>query len=152
MPNLVWLCKGFEAVPEGSGSFGLLAHEVRAEVAPHLMAGVLSGPSFAQEVAQGKPTALVAASSDAALAEHYVTEGVARYTAAFTPPSGPLPGGTTPGYFSSFGTAGWAIAKSGDMVINSLYSRGAIAGGAVYRSDAANRFPDAYDGQYFFGV
>ena len=29
--------------------------------------GVLSGPSFAQEVAAGKPTALVAASSDAAL-------------------------------------------------------------------------------------
>ena len=27
---VAWLCKGFEAVPEGSGSFGLLAHEVQA--------------------------------------------------------------------------------------------------------------------------
>lgn len=41
---------------------GLLGHEIQAVVAPDLMAGVLSGPSFAQEVAQGRPTALVAAS------------------------------------------------------------------------------------------
>ncbi|RFO98066.1 glycerol-3-phosphate dehydrogenase [Rhodoferax lacus] len=60
---VVWLCKGFEA--ERDDSFGLLGHEVQAQVAPALLAGVLSGPSFAQEVALGKPTALVAASSHA---------------------------------------------------------------------------------------
>ncbi len=58
---VVWLCKGFEA--ERDDNFGLLGHEVQAQVAPALQAGVLSGPSFAQEVAQGKPTALVAAST-----------------------------------------------------------------------------------------
>ncbi len=58
---VVWLCKGFEA--EREDSFGLLGHEVQAQVAPALQAGVLSGPSFALEVAQGKPTALVAASA-----------------------------------------------------------------------------------------
>jgi glycerol-3-phosphate dehydrogenase (NAD(P)+) len=57
---VAWLCKGFEA-PVGA-AYGLLGHEVKAQVAPGLKAGVLSGPSFAQEVAQGKPTALVAAS------------------------------------------------------------------------------------------
>jgi len=57
---VAWLCKGFEA---GTGSApGLLGHEVQGEVAPGLRAGVLSGPSFAQEVALGQPTALVAAS------------------------------------------------------------------------------------------
>ena len=53
---VAWLCKGFEA---GSGRLG---HEIAAEVAPRLPAGALSGPSFAQEVARGQPTALVAAS------------------------------------------------------------------------------------------
>ncbi len=57
---VAWLCKGFEA-PVGSDT-GLLGHEVQMAVAPHLLAGVLSGPSFAQEVAAGMPTALVAAS------------------------------------------------------------------------------------------
>ena len=60
---VAWLCKGFEA--EGEDTFGLLGHEVQAQVAPALRAGVLSGPSFAQEVALGKPTALVAASGHA---------------------------------------------------------------------------------------
>ena len=45
-----------------SGAFGLLAHEVQAQEAPDLIAGVLSGPSFAMEVARGQPTALVASS------------------------------------------------------------------------------------------
>jgi glycerol-3-phosphate dehydrogenase (NAD(P)+) len=58
---VAWLCKGFEA--EREDSFGLLGHEVQAQVAPALQAGVLSGPSFAQEVVAGKPTALVAASA-----------------------------------------------------------------------------------------
>ena len=60
---VAWLCKGFEAPV--SQSFGLLAHEVRAQAAPDLIAGVLSGPSFALEVARGQPTALVAASEHA---------------------------------------------------------------------------------------
>jgi glycerol-3-phosphate dehydrogenase (NAD(P)+) len=64
IPNLVWLCKGLE---EGSG---LLPHQVVREIlGPQLPAGVLSGPSFAQEVAQGLPCALVIASEDAELRE-----------------------------------------------------------------------------------
>jgi glycerol-3-phosphate dehydrogenase (NAD(P)+) len=59
---VLWLCKGFEA---GSGALG---HEVARELRPGQPCGVLSGPSFAQEVAQGLPTALVAASTDPALA------------------------------------------------------------------------------------
>ena len=60
---VVWLCKGFEAARHESA--GLLAHEVQAQVAPGLLAGVLSGPSFALEVARAQPTALVAASASA---------------------------------------------------------------------------------------
>jgi glycerol-3-phosphate dehydrogenase (NAD(P)+) len=60
---VAWLCKGFEA-PVGAED-GLLGHEIKAQVAPELRAGVLSGPSFAQEVARGQPTALVAASEQA---------------------------------------------------------------------------------------
>ena len=62
MPAL-WLCKGFEA---GGGALG---HEIARELRPHVPCGVLSGPSFALEVARAQPTALVAASSDAALCE-----------------------------------------------------------------------------------
>jgi len=66
---VAWLCKGFEASP---GGWGLLGHEVLAEVAPQLRAGVLSGPSFAQEVARSQPTALVAASADAGVRDALV--------------------------------------------------------------------------------
>jgi len=69
---VAWLCKGFEAAPESSESFGLLAHEVQALAAPDLIAGVFSGPSFAQEVALGQPTALVAASAHAAVRDALV--------------------------------------------------------------------------------
>jgi glycerol-3-phosphate dehydrogenase (NAD(P)+) len=62
---VAWLCKGFEAA-QGSG-VGLMGHEVQKQVAPILQAGVLSGPSFAQEVAMGQPTALVASSQYAAV-------------------------------------------------------------------------------------
>jgi glycerol-3-phosphate dehydrogenase (NAD(P)+) len=58
---VVWLCKGFE-----SGT-GLLGHEIARAVRPDAPCGVLSGPSFAIEVARGQPTALVAASADEAL-------------------------------------------------------------------------------------
>ena len=61
---VAWLCKGFERVAD-SGRYGLLSHEVAAEVAPGLLCGALSGPSFAREVAEGMPTALVAASGSA---------------------------------------------------------------------------------------
>jgi glycerol-3-phosphate dehydrogenase (NAD(P)+) len=68
---VAWLCKGFEAARDGA-PFGLLAHEIQAQVAPDLIAGILSGPSFAQEVALGNPTAMVAASSHAAVREALV--------------------------------------------------------------------------------
>ena len=69
---VVWLSKGFEspvnAEPVSApvpGPSGLMVHEVQAQVAPGLKAGVFSGPSFALEVARGQPTALVAASEHA---------------------------------------------------------------------------------------
>ena len=61
--QVLWLCKGFEA------GTGMLGHEIAREVQPRLRVGILSGPSFAQEVAAGQPTALVAASEDEALAQ-----------------------------------------------------------------------------------
>lgn len=58
-PPLIWLCKGFE-----SGS-RKLPHQVLDEAWPgHPAAAVLSGPSFAQEVARGLPAALTVASPD----------------------------------------------------------------------------------------
>ena len=73
---VAWLCKGFEAplpdFAQSSMPFGLLAHEIRARVAINLRAGALSGPSFAQEVARGQPTALVAASEHAEVREALV--------------------------------------------------------------------------------
>jgi glycerol-3-phosphate dehydrogenase (NAD(P)+) len=64
--DALWLCKGFEP---GSG---LLGHEIAQQLRPGAPVGIVSGPSFALEVAQGRPTALVAASSDARLAERAV--------------------------------------------------------------------------------
>lgn len=61
--RVLWLCKGFEA------GTGLLGHEIARAVQPRLTAGILSGPSFAQEVAAGQPTALVAAGEDEALVQ-----------------------------------------------------------------------------------
>ena len=58
---VLWLCKGFEA---GSGTLG---HEIAQQVGRTGPCGVLSGPSFAIEVARGQPTAVVAASHDEAL-------------------------------------------------------------------------------------
>ena len=59
----LWACKGFEA---GSGALG---HEIAQSLRPGAAGGVLSGPSFALEVARAQPTALVAASRDAALCD-----------------------------------------------------------------------------------
>lgn len=61
----LWLCKGIEV---GSG---LLPHQVAAEemADPGFPpCGVLSGPSFAEEVARGLPTAVTLASADAEFA------------------------------------------------------------------------------------
>lgn len=55
---LLWVCKGFE-----SGS-GLLPHQVVASVlGKGVLSGVLSGPSFAQEVAAARPTAVALAAN-----------------------------------------------------------------------------------------
>ena len=72
---VVWLCKGFEAVPAdaAAGSYGLMAHEVCQQVAPQLQSGALSGPSFAAEVARQQPTALVAASAHEGVSELLVS-------------------------------------------------------------------------------
>lgn len=77
---VAWLSKGFEApfrhplAPSTAENqpFGLLVHEILACAAPDLVAGVLSGPSFALEVARGQPTALVAASVHASVRDALV--------------------------------------------------------------------------------
>ncbi len=60
---LVICAKGIE---RGSG---LLLSQVAAEAAPGLRVAILSGPSFAADVAHGLPTAITLAADDAALAE-----------------------------------------------------------------------------------
>ena len=66
---LVWLCKGFE-----SGS-RKLPHQVLNEAwLDHPPAAVLSGPSFAQEVAKGLPAALTVASIDMDFARQMAQE------------------------------------------------------------------------------
>ena len=62
-PAIAWACKGFEKAT------ALLPHQVVAEALPAARhAGVISGPSFAMEVARGQPTAVVFASRDAQFA------------------------------------------------------------------------------------
>ena len=66
--GVLWLCKGFQQTN------GRLGHEIALANAPNLArVGVLSGPSFAAEVARKQPTALVAASGDSSLAQDAVT-------------------------------------------------------------------------------
>lgn len=61
---LLWLCKGFE--PDSVK----LPHQVVAEeLADARRCGVLSGPSFAEEVGRGLPAAVIIASADASFAE-----------------------------------------------------------------------------------
>ena len=59
----LWLCKGLQ---QGTGWLG---HAVARALGSDAPVGVLSGPSFAIEVARGQPTALVAASTDAGLCD-----------------------------------------------------------------------------------
>jgi glycerol-3-phosphate dehydrogenase (NAD(P)+) len=67
IPNVVWLCKGFEY------GTGLLPHQVVRDVLGDAVpSAVLSGPSFAQEVARGLPCALTVASDAPALRERVV--------------------------------------------------------------------------------
>ncbi|MEO7241632.1 MAG: NAD(P)H-dependent glycerol-3-phosphate dehydrogenase [Variovorax sp.] len=70
---VVWLCKGIEAKQAQGAAHGLLGHEIAAQVAPSLASGVLSGPSFATEVAAGRPTALVAGSRHKAVRDLLVS-------------------------------------------------------------------------------
>ncbi len=61
---VVWLCKGFDA------QSARLPHQIADEVLAEGRArGVLSGPSFAFEVARGLPCALTLASTDAGFCE-----------------------------------------------------------------------------------
>lgn len=61
---VIWLCKGFEA------QTSQMPHQIVAETLPaHFPRAVLSGPSFAQEVARNLPTALTLASGDLAFAQ-----------------------------------------------------------------------------------
>ena len=77
--RICWATKGFEL------STGKLPHQVAAEVlGPEFPVAVLSGPTFAKEVAAGLPTAMTIASSDAdfarALAEAISSENFRAYT------------------------------------------------------------------------
>ena len=66
---VVWLCKGFES------DTAQLPHEIAAAELPDATPrGALSGPSFAQEVARGLPTALTMASSDGDFASRLARE------------------------------------------------------------------------------
>jgi len=68
-PPLIWVCKGFEA-----GSCRL-AHQVADEELPEsLPRGVLSGPSFADEVARGIPAAVTLAAGDSEFAARMARE------------------------------------------------------------------------------
>lgn len=67
IPNVVWLCKGFEE------NTRLLPHQIVQEIlGKEIPCGVLSGPSFAQEVAGGLPCALTVASNSSALCERVI--------------------------------------------------------------------------------
>ena len=63
---LFWLGKGFVTTADAAGF--ALAHRAVAPMWPAPV-GVISGPSFAEEVARGLPTAVSVAATDAAIAE-----------------------------------------------------------------------------------
>ncbi|HMB72740.1 MAG TPA: NAD(P)H-dependent glycerol-3-phosphate dehydrogenase, partial [Gammaproteobacteria bacterium] len=77
--RLAWATKGFEL------QTGRLPHEIVGEIfGADLPAAVLSGPTFAQEVAAGLPSALTVASRDAEfarqLAQRIATDSFRAYT------------------------------------------------------------------------
>jgi glycerol-3-phosphate dehydrogenase (NAD(P)+) len=66
--SVIWVCKGFES---GTSQF---PHQIAAEILPaNFSRGVLSGPSFAQEVARSQPTAMTLASNDGEFAQRTAT-------------------------------------------------------------------------------
>lgn len=69
---VICLSKGIET-PQPGTQIGLLGHQVAQQVIPDFVKnigfGVLSGPSFAKEVALGLPTAVVAASEHASVCQ-----------------------------------------------------------------------------------
>ncbi len=67
LPPFLWACKGLE--PD---THALMHEVVAAECAAPPAHGLVSGPSFAREVAAGLPTALTLASTDAAFAARAV--------------------------------------------------------------------------------
>lgn len=68
IPHIIWLCKGLEK------NTCLLPHEIVQEVLGKKLAiAVLSGPSFAQEIARNLPCALTVASTNKSLCNHIVS-------------------------------------------------------------------------------
>ncbi len=77
--RVAWATKGFEL------DTGLLPHQVAAEVlGPDVPIAVLSGPTFASEVAKGLPTALTVASSDAGFAQDLAVSISSHHFRAYT--------------------------------------------------------------------
>ena len=79
--RVAWATKGFELAT------GLLPHQVVAEILPAgVPTAVLSGPTFAAEVAKGLPSAMTIASADAdyarRLAETFSTDTFRAYTSS----------------------------------------------------------------------
>ncbi len=61
---VIWVCKGLEAGSQ------MLPHQIVAgELGGDVPSGALTGPSFAEEVAKGLPTAITLAAADGAFAE-----------------------------------------------------------------------------------
>ncbi len=66
---LIWVCKGLEA------ESAKLPHQIVAEeLGDDFIYGALTGPSFAEEVARGAPTAVTLASNDAEFARRMALE------------------------------------------------------------------------------
>ena len=68
---LVWLSKGFVAAPASPAGVAL-AHQVIAPLWPASV-GIVSGPTFAEEVARGLPAALTVAATEGKLAASVAT-------------------------------------------------------------------------------
>ncbi|MDP2752499.1 MAG: NAD(P)H-dependent glycerol-3-phosphate dehydrogenase [Rhodocyclaceae bacterium] len=64
----LWVCKGLEA------GTGLLPHQVAAQSFGTAPCGALTGPSFADEVARGLPTAITLTSKNMEFARHMARE------------------------------------------------------------------------------
>ncbi|MDE2423454.1 MAG: NAD(P)-dependent glycerol-3-phosphate dehydrogenase [Betaproteobacteria bacterium] len=66
---IIWVCKGFEPTT------GLLAHQIAEQVlGANYPCAVLSGPSFAQELAKGLPTAVTLAAKEIELAQQLMQQ------------------------------------------------------------------------------